>query len=949
MYQVPEEIQSRSGVDTDADRVRGIIIASSFLEVANKPANLRKIGAVASIIGVGQLIFEGETVENSDWENELNWKQYGGGTVEICDQTDVEQAAPTENTKATSALRAWQGFVFWCKNTVFAELNTTAKTVIGALNEYAAHLHRGQIITPKGITLNVVDAYTAIYPGDIGWNDDMGTIDVGLYNGSFLQLGQETMIYGKAQESIANGIAVQCAGVQGRHILLKAAVQSEIAANPHLMLGISTNEILQGNFGYVTHFGRINDVYTTGLSINDKLYYDSSGTTPGALTKIEPIAPYRRIKMATVLLLQTGSEENGVLMVRMDYGKSLADLDDVDGNAITLSDNDVILKKETSGIWKHITMSNVRTWIAGIFRLKTEIGDAHGFVNPPNTGNYTISNTGSSITLNLLANAGNYKINGTDCINTGKSIQFNANIGQNFVCIDSANLQASAFDIMDLTKTLCATVYWDGTRTIVGDELHLASRNLIQHKKEHDKDGTRFVSGFVASFGAGAANTFTITAGVISDEERYHSITAKTQAMICYRNVGGTAMLFDAPSVRYAKVSSNLPQWDNNGVQTALADKQLGLMWVYATNNKLPANSEIVIVQGQGTYATIAAAQTAPLPTITGMSIAEWKLLYRVIIRRTSNLLEFVQADDERMVTTGLAVSGGGLTSLPASQVTVSTVTGYTSTNQQSLDEELASNTLKGNTTVHTALKDADSFGVWDSVNSVFKRIGAAAIKAYVKAGLKASEVENDSANKTGANVKLVIDGLVNHYQQATAPTIASTPALKKDDTWLDTTTLIKYAYTADSNNVLNWVNVNQCGAEIPNVASGERVVTKSTTGVQVAKTLLDMQIAAGTIAAANWSTGQATYTGQQGQTAYDANYKYECIGTNKWIRTALMEARLQLYLSPDIDDSLGAKTSAELDTAYPTAVIGQRVWGLLFLYEKKTTNIWKKISAVTA
>ena len=173
------------------------------------------------------------------------------------------------------------------------------------------------------------------------------------------------------------------------------------------------------------------------------------------------------------------------------------------------------------------------------------------------------------------------------------------------------------------------------------------------------------------------------------------------------------------------------------------------------------------------------------------------------------------------------------------------------------------------------------------------------AISAWIKSALYASEVLNDSTNKTGANVKLVIDDLVNHYQQATAPTIASTPALKKDDTWLDTTTLIKYAYTADSNNVLNWANVNQCGAEIPNVASGERVVTKSTTGVQVAKTLIDMQIRLVLLQQANWSTGQATYTGQQGQTTYDANYKYECIGTNKWIRTALMEARLQLYLSP--------------------------------------------------
>lgn len=73
----------------------------------------------------------------------LNQENFGSPKIEICDQTDVEIDVPTENTKATSALRAWQGFVYWCANTVFAGLNTTAKTIIGALNELAANTLKG--------------------------------------------------------------------------------------------------------------------------------------------------------------------------------------------------------------------------------------------------------------------------------------------------------------------------------------------------------------------------------------------------------------------------------------------------------------------------------------------------------------------------------------------------------------------------------------------------------------------------------------------------------------------------------------------------------------------------------------------------------------------------------------------------------------------------------------
>ena len=324
------------------------------------------------------------------------------------------------------------------------------------------------------------------------------------------------------------------------------------------------------------------------------------------------------------------------------------------------------------------------------------IGDAHGFVAPPNTGTYSYTNTGSSITFNLLAAAGNYKINGALYVNTGLTKAFTAALGQNFIYLTATGLQhaTTQWTITDLTAIPVATLNWDGTNVRVSDELHLASRNLIQHQKEHDTDGARYVSGFATTFAAAAANTFSAAAGVIRDEERYHNISAKTQAQIAYRNAAGTAMIFDAPGTAFVKIGGTggaRPLYDNgSGTPVELGSSQYGIMWMYATNGKLPANSEIVFVMGQGTYASVAAAQAANQPTLSGMAIAEWKLLYRVIIRQSpTNALVFTQADDFRLSSSGPAQNAGAAVNISANAVTVTPAGNLTSTNVQAALEEL--------------------------------------------------------------------------------------------------------------------------------------------------------------------------------------------------------------------------------------------------------------------
>lgn len=170
-------------------------------------------------------------------------------------------------------------------------------------------------------------------PGQIGWNAVDGTFDMKLLNNTTLQAGQEMHFYGKALGNISNRDVIQFAGVQGDHFLIKVAVPAEIDEHPEYLIGIATDNITNGNFGYVTCFGKINNVFTTGWTLDSPvLYFDFVN---GGMTTVEPQAPTRRIILASIIKLQTGNAENGIIFVRPSQGCKLTDLDDVNGTPLT--------------------------------------------------------------------------------------------------------------------------------------------------------------------------------------------------------------------------------------------------------------------------------------------------------------------------------------------------------------------------------------------------------------------------------------------------------------------------------------------------------------------------------------------------------------------------------------------------------------------------------------
>jgi hypothetical protein len=136
--------------------------------------------------------------------------------------------------------------------------------------------------------------------------------------------------------------------------------------------------------------------------------------------------------------------------------------------------------------------------------------------------------------------------------------------------------------------------------------------------------------------------------------------------------------------------------------------------------------------------------------------------------------------------------------------------------------------------------------------------------------------------------------------------------------------------------------------SSIPTVTTGEKVLTITSAGPQKTYDLQELTVSSSSLTTADFSTGIAVVTGLVGQLSYDTNYRYDCIGINQWRRSALNGNLIDLYLA-DVDDTGGDKTSSDLETAYPSSLIGQQAWGVNNLYIKKTTTGWKKVAIATA
>lgn len=190
-------------------------------------------------------------------------------------------------------------------------------------------------------------------PGMLTWNTDESTLDIGLDAEVILQTGQEMVYYVKNQtgSTITNGQVVQFDGTLGASgRLLISLARADTTSEAKYIMGVATEEIANGEDGFVTAFGKVRGIDTDGSTCGetwadgDILYL--SATTAGCFTSTEPSAPALKVPVAAVV----NAANNGTLFVRPTYYPSIADIHDIDAAGAT--NGQVLAYNSSTGIWE---------------------------------------------------------------------------------------------------------------------------------------------------------------------------------------------------------------------------------------------------------------------------------------------------------------------------------------------------------------------------------------------------------------------------------------------------------------------------------------------------------------------------------------------------------------------------------------------------------------------
>jgi hypothetical protein len=192
------------------------------------------------------------------------------------------------------------------------------------------------------------------------WNDTDGTLDLGLKGGNVtLQLGQENVVRVVNKVGVnlleANYQVVRVrtqaeGGAAGQRLAVKLA-QADTKANHSGVLGLVTEDINNNQEGFITTFGNINKVNTTG-SLQGETWNDGddlwlSPTVAGGVTNIEPSV--HPVKLGYVVYAH---QNNGKIFVKVDEGvDQLDELHDVKISSAT--NGDVLTYNSSTQIWEN--------------------------------------------------------------------------------------------------------------------------------------------------------------------------------------------------------------------------------------------------------------------------------------------------------------------------------------------------------------------------------------------------------------------------------------------------------------------------------------------------------------------------------------------------------------------------------------------------------------------
>jgi hypothetical protein len=155
--------------------------------------------------------------------------------------------------------------------------------------------------------------------GQLEWNADDGTLEIGMAGGNVVQqIGMEQFYYAKADTNITDGQCIMATGTVGNSGKITCAPAQGLGVDDGIyIMGVATENISTGEFGYITAFGLVRGINATGASVGetwadgDVLYYNPAYV--GGLTKVKPDSTLYPV---VVVALVIHAVSNGSIFVR---------------------------------------------------------------------------------------------------------------------------------------------------------------------------------------------------------------------------------------------------------------------------------------------------------------------------------------------------------------------------------------------------------------------------------------------------------------------------------------------------------------------------------------------------------------------------------------------------------------------------------------------------------
>lgn len=192
------------------------------------------------------------------------------------------------------------------------------------------------------VSLDNTPTNTPTTAGTLSWNDTDGTADLKLKGGNVtLQIGQEENVrvvnktgatLNEADFRAVRIRSVAEGGAQGQRLAVKLA-QADNDANSSTTIGLVTESIANNAEGFITTFGNVSEINTTGAKSwggaetwvdGDMLYL--SPDHAGYLTNVKPVAPKHMVVIGYVVYAHA---VHGKIFVKVDNGYELNELHNV--------------------------------------------------------------------------------------------------------------------------------------------------------------------------------------------------------------------------------------------------------------------------------------------------------------------------------------------------------------------------------------------------------------------------------------------------------------------------------------------------------------------------------------------------------------------------------------------------------------------------------------------